>query len=473
MTFGSGEREGMLDLLKKKSVIAFLLAEGLLVYLWIRTANPLFIAALLAAPLAPLFAYRIIELDANLLIPLIVALAIVTPPFRLGSLLPWMRIEEVLIFCAGGALALAFLSRPELLGEVPHGARVTLFLAFIFAAAIAASTFHALAFMDYRFNYKDIFEFVKILKLAIVVLLGSIFFQFSDKSLDRVMKVFLYGGILVAAIAAYQVVSQFMAGRVAARPVSLIGNPNYLGIFMSLVGSFAIALYLYRESTTRNALIAAVCISAAVLSLSRTGFVTAIAVVVYHLITGRKSLLFQRKPARHLQFIFITLGLGVGAFLFLVVGTQIGARLIESFTPMEALSFKLRLFVWMYNLQLFVKSPIFGWGPSSLTLSTITDNEYLYMARNYGTVGLLAFLALMVSFYWRAGRISRRPDVDSPSLAFAKGMQGGMVCLLLAGITANNYSNHQLMSILWGLFAVLLAMERTLERRSPRAFVPV
>jgi O-antigen ligase len=153
------------------------------------------------------------------------------------------------------------------------------------------------------------------------------------------------------------------------------------------------------------------------------------------------------------------------------MGTQIGARLAESFAPMEALSFKLRLFVWMYNIQLFLKSPIFGWGPSSLTLSTITDNEYLYMARNYGIIGILAFFFLLFTFYWIARRISKRPDIDSASLAFAKGMQGGMVCFLIAGIAANNYSNHQLMSIFWALFGVLLAAERMLDRK--QAPVPV
>jgi hypothetical protein len=91
--------------------------------------------------------------------------------------------------------------------------------------------------------------------------------------------------------------------------------------------------------------------------------VSAIAVVVYHLIAGRKSPVFRTRGRKQIQFLLLTFGLGLGAFLFLVFGTYMGQRLVETFAPMQALSFQFRLLVWTYHLQIFLQSSAGGRRP--------------------------------------------------------------------------------------------------------------
>ncbi|HZK10764.1 MAG TPA: hypothetical protein VFD10_00165, partial [Atribacterota bacterium] len=58
----------------------------------------------------------------------------------------------------------------------------------------------------------------------------------------------------------------------------------------------------------------------------------------------------------------------------------------------QATSWQARIVNWKVNYDLWKLSPLFGWGPGKVTMTTIVDNEWLLLLRRYGLIGVIIFI---------------------------------------------------------------------------------
>jgi O-antigen ligase len=56
-----------------------------------------------------------------------------------------------------------------------------------------------------------------------------------------------------------------------------------------------------------------------------------------------------------------------------------------------------RFDMWGDAMDLFSRSPVFGWGPAKTSHPTVVDGEYFLLLRRYGVVGALVITFAMLS----------------------------------------------------------------------------
>ena len=80
-------------------------------------------------------------------------------------------------------------------------------------------------------------------------------------------------------------------------------------------------------------------------------------------------------------------------FDYLVIG-------FSTFSEGKNTSMLLRYQQWAEAFNLFLKSPIIGWGPAKEIHTTIVDSEHLLLLRRYGILGYLAVVNFIFGFIW-------------------------------------------------------------------------
>lgn len=66
----------------------------------------------------------------------------------------------------------------------------------------------------------------------------------------------------------------------------------------------------------------------------------------------------------------------------------------------DATSWQARIVKWKANYDIWKLSPLFGWGPGKMTMTTIVDNEWLLLLRRYGLIGVIIFILWFANFYF-------------------------------------------------------------------------
>jgi hypothetical protein len=69
------------------------------------------------------------------------------------------------------------------------------------------------------------------------------------------------------------------------------------------------------------------------------------------------------------------------------------------------MSWPVRLQIWEENFNIFLGSPVFGWGPGKASMSQALDSEWLLLLRRYGIVRVTIFVAWFSIIYIYLKRI--------------------------------------------------------------------
>jgi len=244
------------------------------------------------------------------------------------------------------------------------------------------------------------------------------------------------------------------------RITSVLNYSNSLAGFLNLILPIALGLLLIpvgKRLRTLAAITLVCCAGALVLTASRGGFASFLAVLVL----GAVYIARQAKSRR-----WLLIGGGFVAVLALVLFFG----LVRSPWVQEDQSAAMRLLFWGFALTLFVRSPIIGVGYGNFrdlyNLPGITSgvfdvhNLYLQLLSETGLLGFLSFACLIALVIRRCLRNLRRKDLDLRTVVNFAGL-GAVVALLLHGFVDFLFIvSPQFTALFWLILALVVAADR-------------
>lgn len=327
--------------------------------------------------------------------------AILAPPLKISSSLPLIRIDEILIYLFCPLILLTTKSKQSFHSSANTYIKIYL----LFLGIFIISTLYGKYIKDVPVGRRDYFEFVTSIKYLLV------FLSFSKISISKVQfKKLLYFILLLISTSGIfgllQYYSVFGFDTLTAplylqerlhifdnRVTGTFKNPNTFSSVLLIGHIISLSFFL----TTKNII------------EKYINFIAIILLVVLLLFAGSRTVLFI--------YFFITIvllllgvltsGVSKKQITFLIAFLSIGFILSISFLSYEIIlrlqsgldilgdeSFGLRILVWYFNFQIFLESPIIGWGPAKDLHPLVVDNEYLLILRRHGIIGLLIFLGI-------------------------------------------------------------------------------
>jgi O-antigen ligase len=257
----------------------------------------------------------------------------------------------------------------------------------------------------------------------------------------------------------------------AARIIGTLRDPNTFAVLM--VTGFALVIGAWRWYRPRILLIliAAGCFINIIFTVSRTALL-ALLVVLGVVLSIRFMHIWWKHRSKLLPVVFILLMLTIvvglqvyqwGSNEMLAINELEPVELLEytAQSPFNQLMFRLsrvsdftRLDRWEESWEIFLKSPILGWGPGEAIHTTIVDNEYLLYLRRYGLFGM----ALYFLWYSQIPRIFLRVGRKYPQDSVVFGISLSVLAILLAYLVSNIFLSTfyvlQIMSAFWLLVGI-------------------
>jgi len=225
---------------------------------------------------------------------------------------------------------------------------------------------------------------------------------------------------------------QFMIS--GSRRIVLSGTDPNVGAAIAalffLFNFFKIVIYKKKTSIVNTFLLLVIIMMAS----SRTIFL-ALAVFLFIFLLTSKSVKFIYK------FILI---LGIVGFAMLLYDKfEYISKGFSMALKAENQSLLVRFESWRDAWDIFLKSPLFGWGIAKSTMTTIVDGEYFLLLRRYGILGTFTIL-LSIFFmpFWNYFSIKKS---SNKQINLLQGVCGGYIIVIaFIMITGVFYSGYQL-----------------------------
>ncbi len=392
--------------------------------------------------------------------------SVLLPPVSFFAELPAISIELIIILIAWLLLLSGRLSTGK--GVILRWSSTNKWF-FLFGMSIFISIVYAALAKSYYPINRDFFEFAKLLKYFLIfqfvvslnispkelrkyyfILLG-VFFCSALVGFAQYWNLLNINSIVTPYYVPTEKIEIYLQNR---RIAGTVGNPNEFGALMVLANCLVLTgiLWLKGKRTklvlgglfgTFSYVIILSCSRAALISF----FVASVFILFfkYPLSTHRRAIwkLFLVIPLL-LILIFILVQLAPPLFFF---------RINTLFDLSTNTSWQGKLVTWNDTLQIWRRSPVFGWGPAKATMTTSIDNEWLLVLRRYGIVGLAIFVSLLGSFYFSLSRIFGKAQTNIVRV-FSTGLQAGLVAYVVSMIVAALYHSIQSMSILMVLLGL-------------------
>ena len=394
----------------------------------------------------------------RIITPLLVA-SILLPPIRLPQGIPSIRIELIIILLAWMLLLLGHFAMgyPIKFHQNPAYKWFVLF-----GLAIFLSIAYGVIVKGFSIIGRDFWEFGKLLeyflifalvanldisqnkikhyyKIALVVFLCSAFFGIAQ---------YLNLGNINETISPYYVLTQ-MEGLLQGRITGTTGNPNEFGALMVLASSLAFSgVLFFKEKTMRlfSWICFAVFVLSIVLTLSRSAII-AVIIAICFLTLFKYPLIFGIKRGIKKSLITIPIIMATILIIIKIAPEKFFFRISQLGNIWNATSWQARIVGWKINYDLWKLSPLFGWGPGKMTMTTIVDNEWLLLLRRYGLIGVIIFVLWFVNFYFGLSKICRSSSY-AEARALAVALQATLLAYAVYMIPAAVYHSLQLMPIL-------------------------
>lgn len=398
-------------------------------------------------------------LSLKRVVSVLIWVAILFPPLRrLPGELPDVRPEFIIVLAAWGLIFLGYFGTgyPIRLRRCPAYKWF-----WLFGCSIVLSMGYATWLRGLALIWRDFWELAKVfLYFLIFALVTSQ--NISPTDLKRYYKMALFVFVFSAVFGFFQyidfagineIISPYyatthMSGMIIhGRITGTTGYPNEFGALMTLAASLALAGGLFLKERKLRLLCwgtLPVFGLALVLTLSRSALVSLFlaGATVLFLFLRQKGL--KRRFRRLLTFVL--LGCVIVAFILQVMPEKAFYRYGELMTFTEATSWQARVAHWETNFSIWLESPWLGWGPAKAEMGTLADNEWLFVLRRYGVVGLTVFLCLFGSLFFGLSRV-RRANSDPSVVALTVALQGTFVGYTLYMMLVCVYHSLQLMPI--------------------------
>ena len=293
----------------------------------------------------------------------------------------------------------------------------------------------------------------------------------SYKKWKALVACFLCAGALVALYGVYQNfagvsstaswVDEEMFSSIKTRVYSTFGNPNVLGEFLVIMIPTSLALIWGNKKLGHKmvyTLIMFLMCACMVFTWSRGAWLGVfLAVVSFFLIMDKKW--------------FLAAILGVFMIPFLLGSNSAIAGRLLSIGNTEDTSTAYRVSIWMASVKLIKEFWLSGIGLGSDSFTMIypkfalaganyalhSHNLFLQICVEMGVIGIVSFLALMVSYFRHAYNLiiykTRKRFISIASIAMASGVLGYM----FQGLTDNVWYNYRMMFIFWVIVAITSA----------------
>ena len=402
-----------------------------------------------------------LHLNLENFILLLVPLTILLPPIRWSSTLPMIRFEEI-IFYALFSIAILSLSIKHKI--IINNKLIYVLLFIIFSMII--STVHAILYLNYLFSYRDVFEFAKIAKFILILLIVSNI-EFEDKSYRNFINIFIISMTISAIVGILQhlnifninntisplyTTSQF--GNIDKRSVGTAANPNDFGFILNCGIIFTLNyVFVYKKSIFLNILLIIVMIIAVILTVSRVAFFGMIMAIIYLIYIYKKQL---KIPKLYLILSFIIMG--VASLIIIKFATKYFiTRMSSGINIKNDLSFLSRLLNWKNNLAIWKDSPIFGWGPAKGFQSLIVDSEYILILRRYGIVGIISHLAFYIVPFLHFNRL-KLSNFSNEGKIFIISAKTIILVALINNFTNYTFINIQIMDLWMLIIGIVYAI---------------
>lgn len=373
---------------------------------------------------------------------------VISPKLQLGSLS--FRAGELWL---AGAMFLILL--PVAYERVLNVRLLDKVFAFI-VVSMAISFAGAMVMDPGSVGLRDLFEFPKVF-LYWAVFRIAVTMVWEPKHLRRLMMTGVIAAGTAAIVAMLQSMERFSVNewltplytsdwhiykmRTLGRVVGLFENPNYFGLFLSIViiGIFLVLaklvvrwneIELTRWQKVLGGLWLMVVMTAFMLAASRTALlalvlafpVVATMYVIKHPAGDARAQ--ARRGALLALVLLIVLGVAgnyIGRSLpkagrvrsmDMMARMEIGIQQLAGELPSTKSSLDERIMRWSVAADRWAERPIAGWGPAKYSAGmderAPTDNEYLVYAERYGFIGLFAYILLFYAFAREAFRTARR-----------------------------------------------------------------
>jgi O-antigen ligase len=167
-------------------------------------------------------------------------------------------------------------------------------------------------------------------------------------------------------------------------------------------------------------------------------------------------------------------GLVLLPVIFLVGPHDLSHRFRSIFDPDEA-GIKERVYMWRSGTAMWRERPLLGWGPGGVKREYSryalpeafkqrtghVHNTPLQILVERGVLGLAAWLAIWIGFYWRAIGLLRALDASQTrERALVAGSIAAVTGFLVAGLSEYNFGDSEVVMVAWAVMALPWAVQR-------------
>lgn len=411
------------------------------------TLSVLLILAVPALFLYVIFIRGVLNLYHYVLI--FIPLLIFSPPLRIASGIPAIRLDDLWLMFGAVVFATQVLLRNQKI-KFKWNASMKLFVAFFgwIALTILFSSFREPQY----YATGDWFELVKIGKLVLIFAI-IMNLKHDEKQFKTIANTLIISLFITAVFGIFQYfnflninawLSGFYIGGTNVsgfydngRVVGTYGNPNIFAGALLIGASLSLSKLIVKFNVS-NLLVLSVFVFSLFLTLSRTGLI-ALAVV------GVSVILFSliRYRNRIKVMVVSSLLVPLGIFLLNYAPEKFFMRVGNLNDINSDMSFSVRQKNWDFIIQSrTMNNLITGTGPTS-RLPITFDNEWLHLVTHYGIIGILLFLMIFSSIFLKI-RASQLKDIRWIQIA-AQAMIVGFAFYM---ITSSVFHALQLMPIL-------------------------
>lgn len=410
--------------------------------------------------------YYEFDIKDELVVSAILVLTFIGPLIEIFPGLPSFRPEQFLVFSILPLLVFIKDKKPN------EPIFLLLKWLLLFQSIQMFSLFWGYLVLDVNSGIKDIIEIIRVFSYGLTIYaIGKMKFDQTvfRKLLLLILALFIISSIIgllqYFSIAGFDRITAplYFPGRihdVNNRMMGTFVNPNTYGSFVSFGAILALGLAL----NERNKKIKAFSIIGFFI-LTATLLLTTSRTALISFIVGLASLIILFGISKGLKwykilFIFIIISIFSFVIGFLLAG-EIWARLKTVLNIMDDLSWQMRLFAWYVNIELFLISPIFGWGPTFHQFTPTVDSDYILILRRYGVVGFTVYLSFYIVPIYHSAKYLISNSFNS---TISQILIASSVAFLVGNIPNSLFHEMQLMSY-WSVFIGLCLSSFSLRNK--------
>ena len=365
----------------------------------------------------------------ELIIIILLALIILFPRIKTGSFLPDVRLD---FFYITMIFFVYFMQNCIKEGKLVYKRSPLYIWFFVYMITVYLSITFAVIFKGQTLSLRDFMEFIKVLQYFFVFFIA---FNLSNVNINKVIiasVLMLWMSAIFGFFQRYNILgvniwltpfytSEHHLGDVTARIIGTTANPNEFGLLMiiAIMLTFSLVLLLPGLKVKIFYFISFLLFSTVLLfTLSRTSMICVVLGISYIIIFKYPRTVGMKKTI--INIIPVIIVIIISAFiLFAFVPDTLLHRMSYIGDRYYDMSWAVRLHIWEENFNIFLGSPVFGWGPGKASMSQVLDSEWLLLLRRYGIVGVTVFVAWFSIIYIYLNRIPMRQNTYFSAIVVA------------------------------------------------------